>query len=677
MLGRRLLRRVRFKWRASVDDSEPVAVVVGALRLIGRRLRRPTGKELRIGLLTYGLLIAVIACTAIAGHRPALDLNVQRQQDLTTGLNVVRHGGPPLVGVETASGSVRYYPLAYNDDRGAYVYLSGIGSLAASSSLTSLVKWSFLVLFAPVFALYPLLFFEITGSILVALIAPFAVWWKFAWFEDKGVYWIPGWCVLLCLPLVLLVYKRWNRWSVPALALLVTVGSFASSIRANAGLPILFAAVVASFARVRPWPHRLVILGVLLLASISISTVGMTAVQRQRDTVLQSNLSAGYPMGHPTWHSIYIGLGYLPNKYGIRWKDAAAFDYVKRVRPTVSPYSSAYESILRRRFFQIVRHDPGFVARTYVVKAGVIVRQMFRRYWLLLPALLAVMVVAPPRSERHVALLIIFLAAVGAAAPGVITVPDLSFELGLLAVCAVATLACIGWLMALVEGRVRGGFTALLHPSKRALVAGAAIGATLAVLSFNPATNNAEAVNFYRTSRSDLVARTTGGTVVRLWRFGNGPTGWSRDRRMSAFPRQGTNELVVKTDPTQYSYNLTSATQVLPPGQYETLVAGRVVSGGLMLGVLDAVRHQWIGTSFYWSGQRGYERGQMVVPFTLANPTHLRVILANFALHPRRSMWLLKTVRVRRAYLPGCAISPINAWYPHVPTYVAGGLKGG
>jgi hypothetical protein len=666
-LERRPFRRARYKWRALYEQSAALQIIVEILGAVYTRARRLGGKEIRVALTVYGLIVVVVACGHIAAHRPAPESNLQRQQDLSTGVDVVRHGGLPLVGVEGASGSVRYYPLAYNDDRGAYIYLSAVGSLARSSTATSLMKWSFLVLFAPIFAFYPLVFFEITGSIVIGLVAPWMIWWKFAWFEDKGVYWIPGWCVLLCLPLVLLVYRRWNRWSLPLLALLVTVGSFASSIRANAGLPVLFAAVAVTLLKVRPWSQRLLFVAVFIIASMSISSAVMSGVQHRRDALLRTDLSRNYPTGHPTWHSTYIGLGYLRNKYHIRWDDSSAFDYVKQVRPDAPPYSKAYESVLRHRVLRIAFHNPGFVVRTYFVKAGVVVRQMFRRYWLIIPAVLVLFVFAPPRSDVPGVLLITLLAAIGAAVPTVVAVPDVSFELGLLAACTVAALVSIGSLVALVERRVQMQLATLGHLPRRAGAAGLGIGAVLAALSLYPGVSGAEALNYYRTYQSELVGKTTGVRLVRVWRLGYGARGWTANPRMNAFRRRGRNELIVRTDPTPYSYNLSSPVHVLPPGQYETRVAGRVKSGGLMLGVLDVTRGQWIGTSAYWWGQSVYAKSEMAVRLTLTNPTHVQVVLANFALHPTRSVWQIKEVREVRQYLTSCAINPVGAWYPNVP----------
>jgi hypothetical protein len=667
MLERWPLGPLRYKKRALYEQSDALQIIAEILAAAYAQGRRLGTKEIRVALTVYGLIVVVVACGHIAAHRPALDLNFQRQQDLSTGLAVVRHGGLPLVGIERNSGSVRYYPLAYNDDRGAYVYLSAVGSLARSSTPTSLMKWSFLVLFAPIFAIYPLVFFEITGSVATGLVAPWVIWWKFAWFEDKGVYWVPGWCVLLCLPLVLLVYKRWNRWSFPLLALLVTIGSFASSIRANAGLPVLFAAVAVTFLRVRPWKQRLLFIAVFVIASMSISTAVMNGVQHRRDALLRSDLSRNYPMGHPTWHSIYIGLGFLPNKYHIRWNDSSAFDYVKQVRPDAPQYSTTYESVLRQRFFHLAFHDPGFVARTYFVKAGVVVRQMFRRYWLLIPAVLVLFLVAPRRTRANSELLIMLLAAIGAAVPAVVTVPDVSFELGLLAACAVAALVSIGSCVGLAERRVKVQLATIGHVPRRLAAAAVGIGAGLAALSIYPGVSSAETLNYYRTFQSELVGKTTGVKVIRSWRLGNSARGWTANQKMNDFRLRGRNELIVRTDPTPYSYNLSSPVHVLPPGQYETRVTGQVKSGGLMLGILDVTRNQWIGTSAYWSGQSGYEEKDMGVHFTLANPTQVRVVLANFALHPTRSVWEIRAVREVRQYLTSCAINPVGAWYSQLP----------
>ena len=68
---------------------------------------------------------------------------------------------------------------------------------------------------------------------------------------------------------------------------------------------------------------------------------------------------------------MYLGLGYLPNSYGIKWIDTVAFNAVERERPgTDVPLPRVRADPVRHLYLDILRDDPAFVARTYGVKAS-------------------------------------------------------------------------------------------------------------------------------------------------------------------------------------------------------------------------------------------------------------------------------------------------------------------
>ena len=128
--------------------------------------------------------------------------------------------------------------------------------------------------------------------------------------------------------------------------------------------------------------------------------------------------------GHPFWHPMYLGLGFLPNPWGIAWNDTIAADAVARVDPTAAYLSPRYESILRHLYFQIVWHDPGYVARVYALKAAITIHEAARRFW---PALLApfALVAGSRRRRFRRELLLVAPAAVLALLPPVLTEPTL------------------------------------------------------------------------------------------------------------------------------------------------------------------------------------------------------------------------------------------------------------
>ena len=220
----------------------------------------------------------------------------------------------------------------------------------------------------------------------------------FSFLGNSDIYWIAGWCALVCLPvLMLFASRRWSGRSIAACAGVAIVASYASSIRSEAGLGVATAAVALVLVRERKWRRRLAVGALVAAAYLTIRPGLIKGVETYRDHAIASYIHAnpGWSSvsgsGHPFWHSAYIGLGYLPNRWGIIWKDQSAEAAVHRVDPKAPYLSARYSSILEHRYFHILRSDPGFVLRTYATKAGVEANQALRRFLsglVLLPALL-------------------------------------------------------------------------------------------------------------------------------------------------------------------------------------------------------------------------------------------------------------------------------------------------
>jgi hypothetical protein len=72
------------------------------------------------------------------------------------------------------------------------------------------------------------------------------------------------------------------------------------------------------------------------------------------------------------WHSIYVGLAFIPNSEVPQFNDAVASNKVRSIDPAV-PYTSAkYELILRREVFGIARHRPMLLIENLAAKTGIV-----------------------------------------------------------------------------------------------------------------------------------------------------------------------------------------------------------------------------------------------------------------------------------------------------------------
>ena len=208
------------------------------------------------------------------------------------------------------------------------------GTRQARATPQKLLQWFYIGCIVLLLAMYPLIFYGLFDSFIVAVVAPVILLWKFSFMENTDIYWILGWAILFGLPLVLLAFRRWRDWSPLLLALAVAGGSFASSIRSHAGLPIVVAAVVVALVRGGTWPRRLALVATLFVINLSLSSFALEGIRTERDaTIGHAGASDALIAAHPFWHPTYLGLGWLDNQYDIKWNDTIAANAVYATDP--------------------------------------------------------------------------------------------------------------------------------------------------------------------------------------------------------------------------------------------------------------------------------------------------------------------------------------------------------
>jgi hypothetical protein len=557
------------------------------------------------------------------------------------------------------------------DDQGIYLYLPLIGKLTGENQPSLLLKWLFAWLMALTVLFAPLLFATLFKSTLIGVLAPLPLLYSFDYLQNTDIYWICAWAIILCLPLVLVIYDRdrWDRTSIAVLLMAVALAGFASSIRSHAGLPILIAAALTVILRGRRWRARALAVTALALAYVATSSFVLAGVREYRDHSTGVNFTASTPTKHPFWHSMYLGLGYLPNPYGITWSDTVAIDAVERENPSAIYLSAEYERTLRGLYLDIVRDDPGFVARTYKAKLGELLRQVRTEYGLTLLLIPAMALFGRDRRRNQMLLLLISPALLITLLPPLLTRPELAYgyEVGWLAAVGFTCFVAGAWLIRVAQ---RAG-SALMRadpqtlnwetvrvrvrelPAQRAAALRTkrtlgVVAAAVAVTAFLAATRSpdASAQVDYAGSASALAPEADlKGSEISAWSFRSGvPDGWEPISGVEVTPgSDGTN---VATTVGSGEYQLMGDPVTLEPGTYRLDVAGVVRDGGLQLGALDQRSNTWINQSLYWWGQT-FQAGMMVLPLTLDAATTLQFVLANWNAN-RSSQWTISRVRLVR-----------------------------
>jgi hypothetical protein len=640
--------------------------------------------------------VAVAAFSAFSSKAPEPIMS-SRSSDVAASIAVLDRGGPPLLASDVPYHSgidvSHLRPVGVTDDQGIYVYLPLLSRLSGEHDPNVLMKWLFMGCFGLLVLILPLLFYELFGSIAVAVLVPILAVWKFKFSQTLDLYWILAWCMLLGIPSLVLGYQWWSAGRRRAAVLLLTglmlAASFSTSIRIHSGLPLLFGAVgIALLTGTSPWRERkalrrfwqlprwwlrpAVSIG-LVLAYLSIGTFGLSAVRAYRNHVIhEPSFGSRWPTQHPFWHNAYIGLGYLPNRYGIEWNDSVAADAVQRDRPGTGFLTKEYEATLRHRYVQLTRDDPGFVLRNMWTKSRVLVADAISRFWpafIILPV--AAIVGARRRSIRVALLVSVPAALVGALAP-VLTIPYIAYQLAWLGTWGALFLLAIGWLWVTVSGAAERELPPDLEPLRRrpdpaaldalrsklvqapAAWAGAvALAATLLLMAVaRPAPEPSSfplyqsvPATFTEISRLDRKG-------IRSWRFaGSLPRGWQTVAPAFLQRDNGeTNEigLYVRSGMTTQEDDLAGPPVRLARGSYDLVAFGRALVGGFQISVRrdDGTS---VGTSGFSTLDSDYLSRAMLLHFTVAQPTRVHATVSSWSSFPNASAWVLWKMKLLRS----------------------------
>jgi hypothetical protein len=416
-------------------------------------------------MLVWGLVIGLLGALALLASSPQHWLIESRKAaDLRASMAVLKHGGPLLLGREAHTG--KYYAVGVTDDEGIYVYLPLLSRFFGVADPVAMLRYSYVALMGLTTSIYPIVFYKLTRSRLAGLAAPVLLLLCVRSFRFVDIYWIPAWGMLTFLPLIYLLARDWPRFGLLSLAALSLVASWLTSIRSEAGLPIVIAAAIVLLARRWRWWRVLPALALLAVTYISINTFMLSAIRAHREHWLGSSaLGREQPTSHPFWHTVYIGVGYLPNSYGLKYFDTTAIDRVRRVDPNVRYLSPRYETILREAYFGLVRDHPVWVASQYAAKALVATADTAPYLLLVLLTMPAMLLLGPERRIRRrwvmltlPALIIMFL-------PSLVAIPLQTYEQGLYGVVGLLGILGLCCVLERVEaqGRAAGGVLVLLR----------------------------------------------------------------------------------------------------------------------------------------------------------------------------------------------------------------------
>ena len=404
-------------------------------------------------LVAYSIALGVFTAIHLGGL-PAKDVVLMETRLITLqqSLSVLNAGYPPLL-IHCAISAVAphgFCPAATTDDPGIYLYVPVLAHLLHMMSIRTTLWIFFTGLYALLIAVTPILWLRAFGSWIVAALAPFFLLYGVNFIFYGDIYWISAWVLFLTMPIMFIVARNWTRFSLVSLTICCVVASFASSIRINAGLPVFISCVGLLLVSQKGWARKAALSLLLTLAYLSVQPIMINAVRHYRDVAVnEPGLSQAYPGEHPTWHNIYIGLGYVPNHQGLSWNDAVAFNAAKKVDPSVVLASSQYEAILEHLTIRLIERDPGLLWRNLVAKMTISFSYAIQWFWSPSILFLLGIWIAPGRLLWRRYAWVMVPAFVITLGPPLLTVPYLPYEMGWLA--SWALIAMLGCSIAIVE----------------------------------------------------------------------------------------------------------------------------------------------------------------------------------------------------------------------------------
>lgn len=611
---------------------------------------------------------AVTTATFVGGmsFAPSPSLQSSRIAEVASAVDVLSHGGPPLVvsDVPYRPGLAPSHlsPAGITDDQGIYLYLPLLGDWSGIRDPALLLKWLFIGCWALAVFAIPFIVDAIFASLAAVAVTPLLLDW-IVLHVYKDVYWVQAWIAVLGIPLLVLAYRWWvvgrRRAVATIVAPLLLAAGFATSIRAHAGTPILISAlgiVVAAGGRLRArgtsdWLSRVGVAAVLLAAYACVG-LSFAGVRAYRDSRVHFAAQPIQLTSHPFWHPAYLGLGYLPNRFGIAWNDSAAADAVNRAAPGTPYLSARYEQTLRHLYFRIVDSNPGYAFRDYSMKLRVTIADALRRYWLLI--ILVPAAIASRRTRLvKVAFWIALPALLAGLASPVLAVPLRGYEIAFEGAVAAAWLLAVAWAAARVASiGPRRVIAAARRPLDRGrpLIAAAAlfvVGGAAAAARPNVPSDDA----LYRTDASPLVTPTSvHGTTVAKWTFpGHLPRGWRlrTAAQLQADYGQSTQRGTHVTTTTAPTAQLEVRTARLAAGDYDLVAHVRVLAGGLTIGIADADGRP-LGIGRYWWQGGNYVVDVAATRFHVSTPTRTVVSLANWTTVASAASWVVWDLRIVR-----------------------------
>jgi len=374
------------------------------------------------------------------GGPPVFNIMPTRYEQLEATLGGLKATGVTLLRVENGA----FVAAGMNDDPGIYVFVPWIARTFDLSVQQAADAFFIAILAAATLAGLIGLWFWSRKPLVRAYGSVAILAMAYAAFRIGDVYLLPYAVPVAFVPWLMHVTR--DRVLSPRTPwLLATVGlagGCANAIRGHsATATALFALVLIATCTASSVVRRAAAILVLTTA-FALVALSFGQLEQSRDAFLaqQARSLAVDRLGHPFWHTAYIGLAYVDNPFVAEYSDVVAYEAVERLEPGVQRLSAQYERVLRDEYVRLAKEEPLFFGRSYGAK----LLALLRDFVIFLNVGLVMLLLARPPKR----VLAAFAVAIPfSALPGLIAIPRRDYLLGYYTLCALFAIVAVdaGW----------------------------------------------------------------------------------------------------------------------------------------------------------------------------------------------------------------------------------------
>ena len=333
----------------------------------------------RLLVIGFGLLIVRVVVTMLSTTitYPEIQHQTRVHFALKSADYFLRSGVPMML--QSTDGTVQPIEEIWPDDQGQTVMLHAIAASTRSVLSRIAVKRLNVFLNAACLTVLVLVFWKM-GLRTVALAALLVGTWStvpgpFPGAEGRSIY-IGLYMLTLAAFLLSAGHLRqeWNSIGahlVVTFLVIVCLGLaclFRKAIGLIGIISIVIYTVLSAQHYLRPRLRFFANLGLIVIGLMAAYYLPAAVIKLRNITFDIPRPKISY-FGHGFGHNVLIGLGLVPNSFGLRWDDASGEKYMQKKHPHVGFMSDEYFSLVWREYAALVRQRPMEVAGIYFRKS--------------------------------------------------------------------------------------------------------------------------------------------------------------------------------------------------------------------------------------------------------------------------------------------------------------------